>query len=57
MMCPTIEVDRNGKKVIINLSDFNPNTMVKWGDSSAAPVAPVAPVAAAAPAAPAASFR
>ena len=53
MMCPTIEVDKNGKKVIINLSDFNPNTMVKWGDSSAAPVAPVAPVAPA----PAASFR
>ena len=53
MRCETIEVDRNGKKVIINLSDFNPNTMVKWGDSSAAPVAPVAPVAPA----PAASFR
>lgn len=45
MRCPTIEVDRDGKKVITNLSDFNHKTMIKWGESSpaAAPAVPAVP--------------
>lgn len=43
MRCETIEVDRNGKNVIINLSDFNSVTMIKWDESSAAPAVVSAP--------------
>ena len=30
--CPIIEVNRDGKKVIMNTCDFNAETMVKWED-------------------------
>ncbi len=32
MRCPTIEVNRDGEKVIINLSDFDDKIMEKWVD-------------------------
>ena len=32
MRCSTIEVIRDGQKVTINLSDFDPKTMIKWDD-------------------------
>lgn len=44
MRCETIEIDIDGKKVIINLSDFNSETMVRW-DHGVAPPLPVAPAA------------
>lgn len=48
MRCPTMEINRNGHKVVINVSDFDPETMLKWGEIE--PVAPVlAPVSAPVP--------
>jgi hypothetical protein len=38
MICETIKVDRDGKMVIINLSDFNPKTMIKWGETPSAAI-------------------
>lgn len=32
MKCPTVEIDRKGQKVTINVTDFNSKTMIKWGD-------------------------
>lgn len=49
MRCETTEVLRDGKKVIINLSDFNSETMIKWGygvisaPGSPPPLAPGSP--------------
>lgn len=31
MRCPTMEVNRDGQKVIINTCDFDVKTMVQWG--------------------------
>lgn len=56
MRCPTEEIDIDGQKVVINVSDFDPETMKRWdySDSEAASIqqasgplapAPVAPVA------------
>ncbi len=51
MRCETVEVSRDGAKVIINASDFNPETMIKWGfgvvstPAAAVPAAGAAPVA------------
>ena len=35
MRCETIEVNRNNIKTVINLSDFNSETDVKWADKPA----------------------
>jgi len=32
MKCPTIEIDTGGQKVTINVTDFNPKSMIRWGD-------------------------
>ncbi len=32
MRCPTMEVNVNGKKVIINVADFNADFMTVWVD-------------------------
>ncbi len=46
MRCEIIEVLRDGKKVIINLSDFNSETMIKWDHGVApTPAAVLAPAA------------
>lgn len=34
MRCSTIEVNRDGEKVIINLSDFDAKIMIKWEDKA-----------------------
>jgi len=54
MRCPTIEVNRDGEKVIINLSDFDDKIMTKWVDkiteteiidnSTLLPLAPPPPI-------------
>lgn len=31
MRCPTMEICRDGQKVVINVSDFDSKTMLKWG--------------------------
>lgn len=32
MKCPTMQVNVNGQKVIINVTDFNADTMTVWVD-------------------------
>lgn len=31
MRCPTMEICIGDQKVVINVSDFDPKTMLKWG--------------------------
>ncbi len=57
MRCPTEEIDIDGQKVVINVSDFDSETMKRWdySDFKSVPVAsaPVAP----APVAPAPKLK
>ncbi len=39
MRCPTMKVNINGQKVIINVADFNADTMTVWVDYN--PKAPI----------------